>query len=259
MLVGGQPERSDQGEVIGWYGACTDIEEIVQARALMQRSHDEQEALVGQPTAERNSLGTLVQRTDASQLVKGVTRPAKDERPLGQAQEALLQAQKLEAIGQLTAGVAHDFNNLLMPILGALDMLARRGLGGEREQRVINGALEAAERARTLIQRLMTFARPQLPRAAPIDLNGLVGDAANLIEGSATFVSSATLRSNGTRTRQLQAASRTRRPSVSCRRPAGMAAAWSQRKSPENAMCSQPTGEVWARRSSGAGSPAARR
>ncbi len=79
---------------------------------------------------------------------------------------------------------------------------------------------------------------------------------AGAVEDSASFVSSATLRSNGTGT---QAAPRTRRPSVSCRRPAGMAAARSHRKSPENAMCSQPTGEVWARRSSGAGSPAARR
>jgi nitrogen-specific signal transduction histidine kinase len=119
----------------------------------------------------------LGERTGAFQSVTDVT----DERTLAQAKEALLQAQKLEAMGQLTGGVAHDFNNLLMPILGALDLLARRGLGGTREQRLIHGALESAERARTLIQRLLAFARPQPLQYVPIDLGGLVRDMADLV------------------------------------------------------------------------------
>jgi nitrogen-specific signal transduction histidine kinase len=123
----------------------------------------------------------LVERTGAFQVVTDITHELNDERTLAQAQEALLQAQKLEAMGQLTGGVAHDFNNLLMPILGALDLLARRGLGGMREQRLINGALESAERARTLIQRLLAFARPQPLQYAPVDLGGLVRDMADLV------------------------------------------------------------------------------
>ena len=53
----------------------------------------------------------------------------------------------MEAMGQLTGGVAHDFNNLLTPIVGALDLLQRRGVGGEREQRLISGAVQSADRA----------------------------------------------------------------------------------------------------------------
>ena len=73
----------------------------------------------------------------------------------------LRQSQKLDAMGQLTGGVAHDFNNLLTPIIGGLDMLVRREVGSDRERRLIQGALQSAERAKTLVQRLLAFARRQ--------------------------------------------------------------------------------------------------
>ncbi|MDQ0466488.1 signal transduction histidine kinase/CheY-like chemotaxis protein [Caulobacter ginsengisoli] len=100
---------------------------------------------------------------------------------LVQAQDALRQAQKLEAMGQLTGGVAHDFNNLLTPIIGSLDMLQRKGLGGEREQRLIDGALQSAERAQVLVQRLLAFARRQPLRPEPVDVAALIGGMAQLI------------------------------------------------------------------------------
>lgn len=97
------------------------------------------------------------------------------------AEEALLQAQKMEAMGQLTGGVAHDFNNLLTPILGSLDMLQRRKIGGEREQRLIDGALQSAERAKTLVQRLLAFARRQPLQSRAVDVAGLISGLGELL------------------------------------------------------------------------------
>jgi signal transduction histidine kinase/CheY-like chemotaxis protein len=97
------------------------------------------------------------------------------------AEEALLQSQKLEAMGQLTGGVAHDFNNLLTPIIGSLDLLHRRGLGDARERRLIEGALQSADRAKTLVQRLLAFARRQPLQPRPVDVAALVTDMGNLV------------------------------------------------------------------------------
>lgn len=96
-------------------------------------------------------------------------------------EDALRQAQKMDAMGQLTGGVAHDFNNLLTPIVGALDMLQRRGHGGEREQRLITGAAQSADRAKTLVQRLLAFARRQPLQPVPVDVAQLARGMADLI------------------------------------------------------------------------------
>jgi signal transduction histidine kinase/FixJ family two-component response regulator len=95
----------------------------------------------------------------------------------------LHEAQKLETLGQLTGGVAHDFNNLLTPVIGGLDML-RRMHEDERSQRLIGGALQASERARTLVSRLLAFARRQNLEARPIDAVTLVEGMLDLIKRS---------------------------------------------------------------------------
>ncbi|NML92851.1 ATP-binding protein [Novosphingobium olei] len=101
-----------------------------------------------------------------------------------QVQEALRQSQKMEAMGQLTGGVAHDFNNLLAPIVGSLDLLQRRGIGNEREQRLIAGAIQSAERARLLVQRLLAFARRQPLQPVPVDIADLVKGMGDLVEST---------------------------------------------------------------------------
>jgi hypothetical protein len=121
------------------------------------------------------------ERIGAYQFVTDVTERLRAEAQLVEAQEALRQSQKLEAMGQLTGGVAHDFNNLLTPIIGSLDMLVRRELGNERERRLIDGALQSAERAKTLVQRLLAFARRQPLQPTSVDVKRLVGGMAELI------------------------------------------------------------------------------
>jgi len=108
-------------------------------------------------------------------------RVAQRTQALELAQEALRQSQKLEAMGQLTGGVAHDFNNLLTPIVGSLDLLRRKGVGTDRERRLIEGAIKSADRARMLVQRLLAFARRQPLQATAIDLGKLVRDLQDLI------------------------------------------------------------------------------
>ncbi|MCT8003395.1 PAS domain-containing protein [Sphingomonas sanguinis] len=100
------------------------------------------------------------------------------------AQEALRQSQKVEAMGSLTGGVAHDFNNLLTPIIGSLDMLMRKGVGNARERRLIDGALQSAERAKTLVQRLLAFARRQPLQAIAVDMALLIHGMSDLIEST---------------------------------------------------------------------------
>jgi signal transduction histidine kinase len=101
-----------------------------------------------------------------------------------QALAQLHEAQKLETIGQLTGGVAHDFNNLLTPITGALDLLGRRYGDDARSSRLIDGALQSAERAKTLVQRLLQFARRQPLETRPVDVAALIEGMRDLIASS---------------------------------------------------------------------------
>ena len=117
----------------------------------------------------------------AFQFVYDVTDRLKNERRLAQTEEALRQAQKTEALGQLTGGVAHDFNNLLTPIVGGLDMLQRRITADERTHKILSGALASAERAQTLVQRLLAFARRQPLQPRAIDVADIIENMRELI------------------------------------------------------------------------------
>ncbi len=90
----------------------------------------------------------------------------------------------METIGQLTGGVAHDFNNLLMAVMGNLDLLRKRIPNDPRLHRLIDGAVQGAERGASLTQRLLAFARQQDLRAVPVDLRALIEGMIDLLERS---------------------------------------------------------------------------
>jgi PAS domain S-box-containing protein len=143
----------------------------------------ERENLLAQLAAERTALAeltaTLEQRVEerTADLMKEVAAREK-------AQEQLRQAQKMETIGQLTGGVAHDFNNLLMAVMGNLELLRKRIPGDPRLHRLIEGALQGAERGASLTQRLLAFARQQDLKPEPVDLGALIRGMIDLLERS---------------------------------------------------------------------------
>ena len=104
------------------------------------------------------------------------------------AEEALRQAQKMEAVGQLTGGIAHDFNNLLTVIAGNIDMATRAiGNSGEinpRVARALDGAQKGAQRAASLTQRLLAFARRQPLDPKPIRIDRLIRGMSDLLDRS---------------------------------------------------------------------------
>lgn len=97
-----------------------------------------------------------------------------------QVEAALLQAQKMEVIGQMTGGVAHDFNNLLTAVLGNLELAIRRGRD-QNIRRYLDGATQAAQRGAKLTAQLLAFSRAQRLQPEPIDLNSVVTAMGDLL------------------------------------------------------------------------------
>ena len=162
------------------------------AASFDDRWYDVHAYRVGAPDDHRVAIlfNNISDRKRSEQALRNVNetleqRVTERTAELMQAQEALNQSQKLESMGQLTGGVAHDFNNLLSPIIGSLDLLNRRGLGDAREQRMIDGALQSAERAKTLVQRLLAFARRQPLQPRAVDVSRLIINMVGLVESTA--------------------------------------------------------------------------
>ncbi|WP_299646088.1 PAS domain S-box protein [Sphingomonas bacterium] len=140
------PREQADGSLI-WDGIQVDITDQKQAETMLVEMNDELERRVAERTHE-----------------------------LEEAQEALRQAQKMEAVGQLTGGIAHDFNNLLTGVIGSLDMMQRRIAKGETDsiERYATTAMTAANRAAALTHRLLAFSRRQPLDPKPVNANRLV-------------------------------------------------------------------------------------
>ncbi|PGH59362.1 hybrid sensor histidine kinase/response regulator [Azospirillum palustre] len=127
----------------------------------------------------RDETGTL---RGFAKITRDITERRKAQQALDEAREALAQAQKMEAVGQLTGGVAHDFNNLLQAIGSSLELIDQRLSAGRSDIAPFTATARAAvDRAATLTRRLLAFARRQPLKPERVDLNALVAGLWDLL------------------------------------------------------------------------------
>ncbi|WP_075214076.1 hybrid sensor histidine kinase/response regulator [Mongoliimonas terrestris] len=129
----------------------------------------------------RNADGQLI---GFAKVTRDITERLEVQRRLEEAREALFQVQKMEAVGQLSAGVAHDFNNLLAAILGGLELLRKRLPDDPRAHRLLDTVVQAADRGAALTSRVLTFARRQELAVQPVDVGRLFDGMADLLHRS---------------------------------------------------------------------------
>ncbi|QJQ01310.1 hybrid sensor histidine kinase/response regulator [Herbaspirillum rubrisubalbicans] len=161
LEANGRVELTPEGEPSTFPGVLIDIE----GRRAVEAERDR--ALAALRTLNDSLEQRVQERTTA----------------LLEAEEALRQAQKMEAVGQLTGGLAHDFNNILAGISGSLELMKVRLAQGRISdiERHLNGAQSAVKRAAALTQRLLAFSRRQTLDPKPADLNRIVADMHELI------------------------------------------------------------------------------
>jgi len=154
FVVRAEPVHDEEGRILRWVGSNTDIEDLRRQSAELARFNETLEEQV----AERTSA-------------------------LMQAEEALRQSQKMEAVGQLTGGIAHDFNNLLAGISGSLELITNRIAQGRHAEveRFTVAAQGAAKRAAALTHRLLAFSRRQTLDPKPTDPNRLIRGMEDLV------------------------------------------------------------------------------
>ncbi len=164
-----------------WRGISRPLTEL-QAHARVVRDGN------FEPTPEISStyveIREMVQSFD--RMVGGLRerdrRTAELTNSLNESEAQLRQAQKMEAMGQLTGGLAHDFNNLLGVVIGNLDFL-REKLETQPDNRAMaDSAIHAALRGADLTQRLLAFARRQRLKPAVVDLNAMVANMSGLMQ-----------------------------------------------------------------------------
>jgi PAS domain S-box-containing protein len=120
-----------------------------------------------------------------AKITRDITERMNAQRALDEAREALVQAQKMEAIGHLTGGIAHDFNNLLMAIHGSLELLQRRlPKDDPKVRQLIDNAVHGAQRGAALTQRMLAFARRQELKLVALDVPQLVRGVTELLRSS---------------------------------------------------------------------------
>jgi PAS domain S-box-containing protein len=166
-----------------WFAATPEAREAVcNGFAAVRRGESiRTEMLLHLPTGDRYFDFAMRPVFDQHGAVTGVLPEAVDITDRRQAEEALRQSQKMEAVGQLTGGVAHDFNNLLTIIRSATDFLRRRELPDDRRRRYIDAISDTVDRASKLTGQLLAFARRQPLAPQVFDVGLQVEGIAQLI------------------------------------------------------------------------------
>ncbi|MFJ2279588.1 PAS domain S-box protein [Pseudomonas sp. NPDC087803] len=131
--------------------------------------------------AIRGETGTLL---GFAKITRDVTQAHESQVALEKTREALFQAQKMQAIGQLSGGIAHDFNNLLTVILGNLEILQKRIGEDPKNGRLLENATQGALRGVSLTQRMLAFARRQELKTESVDIPQLVQGITGLLRSS---------------------------------------------------------------------------
>ena len=168
--------RDASGSAARLVGVSSDISD-------RKHSELERERLLTALALERTALSDLTHSLE--ERVAERTGELMDEVAAREkAQEQLLQAQKMESVGQLTGGIAHDFDNLLMAVMGNLEILRKRLPDDPSIRRLIDGAQQGAQRGASLTQRMLAFARQQDLRTTSADLGALVRGMQELLRRS---------------------------------------------------------------------------
>ena len=119
-----------------------------------------------------------------AKVTRDLTERKEAQDRLERTREALLQSQKMEAIGQLTGGIAHDFNNLLMAVLGSLELMRKRLPDDPKLMALLENAVRGAQRGTALTKRMLAFARRQELKQQPVDIPELVRGMTELLQRS---------------------------------------------------------------------------
>ncbi len=131
--------------------------------------------------AIRDDFGEII---GFAKITRDITEKLETQRALERTREELFQAQKMEAIGQLTGGIAHDFNNLLMAVLGSLEILKKRMPQDPALSPLVDNAMLGAQRGAALTQRMLAFSRRQELQVERIDVSDLLRGMMDMVSRS---------------------------------------------------------------------------
>ena len=132
--------------------------------------------------AERASALEAAVGARTAELVEANAHLEREMTERGAAEAQLRQAQKMDAIGQLTGGIAHDFNNMLSVVVGGIELAKRRAGEPAQVARHLDRAMEGCERAVALTRRLLSFARAEPVNAQHLSLNDVVRGVGDMLE-----------------------------------------------------------------------------